>query len=107
VIDTLDDAGVNQYVGSIAEQTGKLDIVLDASGPLAKEYGNGKTTVDLSIDEFMMPLVTMVRSRFITARAAARHMIKRRAPIRRAVQRSGPIVATPILSGLHHRYARI
>jgi transposase InsO family protein len=29
------------------------------------------------------------------------------APIRRAVQRSGPIVATPILSGLHHTYARI
>jgi hypothetical protein len=26
---------------------------------------------------------------------------------RRAVQRSGPIVATPILSGLHHTYARI
>ena len=28
-------------------------------------------------------------------------------PLRRAVQRSGTIVATPILSGLHHRYARI
>jgi len=29
------------------------------------------------------------------------------APIRRPVKRSGPIVTTPILSGLHHRYARI
>ena len=29
------------------------------------------------------------------------------APIRRAVQRSGPIVVTPVLSGLHHSYARI
>jgi transposase InsO family protein len=29
------------------------------------------------------------------------------APLRRAVQRSGTIVATPILSGLHHCYARI
>jgi hypothetical protein len=28
------------------------------------------------------------------------------APLRRSVQRSGTIV-TPILSGLHHRYARI
>jgi len=27
-------------------------------------------------------------------------------PLRQAVQRSGTIVATPILSGLHHRYAR-
>ena len=29
------------------------------------------------------------------------------APLRRAVERSGTIAATPILSGLHHRYARI
>jgi transposase InsO family protein len=29
------------------------------------------------------------------------------APLRRTVQRSGPIVAEPVLSGLHHRYVRI
>jgi hypothetical protein len=29
------------------------------------------------------------------------------APLRRPVQRSGVIVAIPILSGLHHHYARI
>jgi transposase InsO family protein len=29
------------------------------------------------------------------------------APLRRAVQRCGTIVATPILSGLHHQYTRI
>jgi transposase InsO family protein len=29
------------------------------------------------------------------------------APLRRVVQRSGTIITTPILSGLHHRYARI
>jgi hypothetical protein len=29
------------------------------------------------------------------------------APLRRAVQRSVAIVTAPVLSGLHHRYARI
>jgi len=29
------------------------------------------------------------------------------APLGRAVQRYGTIAATPVLSGLHHRYARI
>ena len=29
------------------------------------------------------------------------------APLRRAVQRSGAIVAEPVLCGLHHRYVRI
>src|SRR3984893_7761109 len=29
------------------------------------------------------------------------------APLRRSIQRSGTIIVTPILSGLHHKYARI
>ena len=77
-IDTLDDAVVNQYVDGIVKQAGKVDVILDFAGPLAKEYGNGKLAVDLPVEEFIVPLVTMVRSRFITARAAARHMIRAR-----------------------------
>ena len=29
------------------------------------------------------------------------------APLHRAIQRSGTVVAVPVLGGLHHRYARI
>lgn len=76
VLDTLDEAVVNQYIDNIAKQAGKIDIVLDAVGPLAKEYGNTRLAVDLPLDQFLVPLQTMVRSRFITARAAARQMIK-------------------------------
>jgi|SRR5215472_480096 len=77
-IDTLDDAVVNRYIDGIVKQAGKVDVILDFAGPLAKEYGNGKLAVDLPVEEFIVPLVTMVRSRFITARAAARHMIRAR-----------------------------
>jgi len=80
-IDTLDDAAVNQYIDGVAKQTGKVDIILDAAGPLAQQYGNGKLAVDLPIDQFMVPLDTMVRSRFVTARAAARHMVKQRSGV--------------------------
>ena len=52
-IDTLDDAAVNQYIDGIVKQTGKLDIVLDAAGPLAREYGNGKNALQLPVEEFM------------------------------------------------------
>jgi NAD(P)-dependent dehydrogenase (short-subunit alcohol dehydrogenase family) len=76
VVDVLDDAAVNHYVEDIVREAGRIDVVLDVAGPLAKDYGNGKNAVDLPIDAFMVPLTTMVRSRFITARAAARHMIK-------------------------------
>lgn len=76
VIDTLDDVAVNQYVDGIVKQAGKINIILDAAGPRAEEYGNGKNAVDLHVEEFLLPLATMVKSRFITARAGARHMIQ-------------------------------
>ena len=76
VVDTLDDAAVNGYLDGIVKQTGKIDMVIDLAGPLAEEYGNTKMAVDLPVEVFMVPLTTMVRSRFITARAAARHMVK-------------------------------
>jgi NAD(P)-dependent dehydrogenase (short-subunit alcohol dehydrogenase family) len=80
-IDTLDDAEVREYIDSLVKQMGKIDIVLDAAGPLAREYGNGKIATELPVQEFMVPLTTMVRSRFITARAAARHMVKQRSGV--------------------------
>ena len=33
--------------------------------------------------------------------------LQKDAPLRRAVQRSGRIVAIPVLSGLHHQYVRM
>lgn len=74
-LDTTDDVVVNQYIDGIVKLTGKIDVVLDLAGPLARQYGNGKVAADLPIEEFMVPLTTMVKSRFITARAAARQMI--------------------------------
>src|SRR5215471_17299269 len=81
VVDALDDAGVNRYLDGVAKQAGKIDIVVDLTGPLASEYGNGKVAVELPVDEFMAALTTIVRSRFITGRAAARHMTQQRSGV--------------------------
>lgn len=37
VIDALNDGAVNQYIDGIVKQAGKIDILLDAAGPLARE----------------------------------------------------------------------
>lgn len=81
VIDALNDADVNEYIGGVVNQTGRIDAVFNATGPHAKEYGAGKHAVDLSVEEFMVPLTTIVKSNFITARAAARHMTKQRSGV--------------------------
>jgi len=81
VVDTQNDAEVTSYLASVAKQAGSLDVVIDVAGPLAGEYGNGKNAVGLPVDEFMVPLETMVRSRFITARGAARLMIEQKSGV--------------------------
>lgn len=50
-----------------------------------------------------------ILSAYVTYYNQARtHMaLQKDAPIHRAVQRNGTIIAMPVLSGLHHRYARI
>jgi 3-oxoacyl-[acyl-carrier protein] reductase len=45
VIDALDDAAVNAYSDRIAKQTGSIDAVFNAVGPLATDYANGQHAV--------------------------------------------------------------
>ncbi len=76
VVDATNDAAVSDYIAGIVKRVGGLDISFNAVGPLAAEYGNTRSAVELPIEEYMLPLTTVVKSQFITARAAARHMVK-------------------------------
>jgi 3-oxoacyl-[acyl-carrier protein] reductase len=82
-IDASDQAAVNAYLDGIVLQTGSINVAFTAIGPLAAEYGNGKNAVDLPAEQFMVALENVVKPNFITASAAARHMLK---------QRSGAII---------------
>ncbi len=75
-LDALDEEAVNRHVDDVVETAGRLDIVFNAMGPQPTEYGNGTSTMDLPIEEFMLPITSIVPSAFITARAAARHMVE-------------------------------
>ena len=76
VVDALDPAAVDAFIASVVHETGSLDIEFNATGPRISEYGNGKAALDLTIEEFLTPVNTVLRSSFITARAAARQMRK-------------------------------
>jgi NAD(P)-dependent dehydrogenase (short-subunit alcohol dehydrogenase family) len=81
VIDALDDVAVEEYVARVARQAGGIDVIFNAVGPQPNAYGNGKHAVDLAVEEFVLPLTTIVKSQFITARAAARQMLRQRSGV--------------------------
>ena len=75
-VDALDVDAVNRYLDDMVAATGRIDIVFNAMGPQAVEYRNATSTLELPVEAFMLPMTTIVRSQFITARAAARHFVK-------------------------------
>ena len=75
VVDALDDGAVGKYLDRVVQQSGRIDIEFNATGPRITEYGNGKPAVDLPIEEFTVAQ-TVLTSQFITARCAARRMVQ-------------------------------
>jgi NAD(P)-dependent dehydrogenase (short-subunit alcohol dehydrogenase family) len=75
-VDALDEQAVQVYLDRVVQEAGSIDILLNATGPQAKDYGNGTSTLEVSLKQYLLPLSTLVPSQFITARAAARHMVQ-------------------------------
>jgi NAD(P)-dependent dehydrogenase (short-subunit alcohol dehydrogenase family) len=75
-VDALDEQAVNAYLDGVAQEAGSIDILLNVMGPQPKDFGNGTSTLELPLEQFLLPLSTLVPSQFITARAAARHMVQ-------------------------------
>jgi 3-oxoacyl-[acyl-carrier protein] reductase len=76
VVDALDTAAVDDYLETVVQQAGGIDIEFNAIGPRISEFGHGKPVLELPVEEFMTPVSTILRSQFITARAAARQMLE-------------------------------
>jgi 3-oxoacyl-[acyl-carrier protein] reductase len=75
-VGALDEQAVQRYLDRVAQEAGSIDILLNVTGPQPKDYGNGTSTLELALEQFLLPLTTLVPSQFITARAAARHMVR-------------------------------
>jgi NAD(P)-dependent dehydrogenase (short-subunit alcohol dehydrogenase family) len=80
-VDALSEQAVNAYFARVAQEAGSIDILLNVMGPQPKDYGNGTSTLELPLEQFLLPLTTLVSSQFITARAGARHMVEQRSGV--------------------------
>ena len=90
-LDALDEAAVDEHAETVAV-SGGLDISFNL---ITHPYTHRVPLVEMDADDFMAPVQTALRSMFLTARAAARHMIGQRSGVILAFggpgDRSGPI----------------
>jgi 3-oxoacyl-[acyl-carrier protein] reductase len=91
-VDALDEQSVDRHADAVAAEAGGIDISFNVIG---HPYTHGVPMAEMSVDDFMAPVQTAARTTFLTARAAARHMIPKRSGVILAFggpgDRSGPI----------------
>jgi 3-oxoacyl-[acyl-carrier protein] reductase len=92
VVDALDEAAVDRHADAVVAEAGSLDISFNL---ITHPHTHGVPFHEMQVDDFMAPVETAAGTTFITARAAARHMIPRRSGVILAFggpgDRSGPL----------------
>ncbi len=74
IVDAVDEQAVDKFVDGVTKQAGHIDISFNLIS-----YGDvQKPLLELSVKDFMQPIMNAMRTQFLTTYAAARHMIKRR-----------------------------
>jgi NAD(P)-dependent dehydrogenase (short-subunit alcohol dehydrogenase family) len=71
VLDAHDQAAVDDHAAQLVADAGRLDISFNAVGINVVQ---GRPLVEMSLDDFLMPVIESARTQFVTATAAARHM---------------------------------
>jgi 3-oxoacyl-[acyl-carrier protein] reductase len=71
-VDALDETVVDEHADAVAEKAGGIDISFNL---ISYEDVQGTPLAEMPLEDFERPVMTAVRTQFLTARAAARHMI--------------------------------
>jgi 3-oxoacyl-[acyl-carrier protein] reductase len=72
ILDALDEQAVDAHADAVAADAGGIDISFNLISPPS---AHGTPLAEMAVDDFTNEILTVVRSTFLTARAAARHMI--------------------------------
>jgi NAD(P)-dependent dehydrogenase (short-subunit alcohol dehydrogenase family) len=79
-VDVLDERAVTSHLDGVVDKAATIDISFNAIG--IKQTGiQGTPLTELSLENFAWPITTYPLAHFITARAAARHMIAQKSGV--------------------------
>jgi 3-oxoacyl-[acyl-carrier protein] reductase len=77
-VDALDAVAVDEHADAVVARAGSLDISFNL---ISHGDVQGTPLAEMSLEDFERPVVTAVRTMFLTSRAAARHMMRQRSGV--------------------------
>jgi 3-oxoacyl-[acyl-carrier protein] reductase len=72
-LDALDERAVDEHADAVAASAGGIDISFNL---ISHGDVHGTPMAEMDLEDYIRPVVTAVRTTFLTSRAAARHMIR-------------------------------
>jgi 3-oxoacyl-[acyl-carrier protein] reductase len=73
-VDALDEKAVDEHADAVAAEAGSIDVSFNL---ITHPHAHGTPLAEMALEDFMPAIVTATSTTFLTARAAARHMIER------------------------------
>src|SRR4051812_14552755 len=92
VVDASAEQAVEEHAQAVVDRAGSLDISINLIGV---DHIQGRPLVDMSPADFTLGLEARVSTHFVTARAAARHMVRQRSGVILMVTATPDRVAIP------------
>jgi NAD(P)-dependent dehydrogenase (short-subunit alcohol dehydrogenase family) len=74
-VDALDERAVDEHADALAERAGSIDVSINL---ISYADLQGTPLAEMPLEDFERPVVTAVRTQFLTSRAAARYMVRQR-----------------------------
>jgi 3-oxoacyl-[acyl-carrier protein] reductase len=72
-VDAFDEKAISQHIDAVVHSAGKIDISFNAVGV---DVVQSIPLVDISMDDFVRPITLTMQTRFLTAKAAGKVMMK-------------------------------
>ncbi len=94
-LDALDEKAVDEHAREVVSEAGSLDVSFNL---IWRGDVQGIPLVDMTTEDFVRPITTGITASFITARAAAGHMIEQGSGVILALD-SGSAYGSPMMGG--------
>ena len=96
-VDALDERAVDTHADAVAAAAGGIDVSFNL---ISHGDVQGTPMAEMQVDDYLRPVVTAVRTNFLTWRAAARHMTRQGSGVILVFGGSGPPMRDYYLGGL-------
>lgn len=96
VVDALDEKAIDEHINAVVKKTGGIDISFNAIGV---EDVQGIPLIEMSLEDYTKPISIAMKTQFLTAKAAGRHMIKKGSGVILSITATPAGMAYPLVGG--------